>query len=175
MRLFTALLPPPQVVASLRDELARHPRDEGSGVLRWTGPAQWHLTLGFYGRDDPVARAHWLRERLAGLPAPTVRLTGAGTFPGVLWTGVQAAGLAELAAAVRPESEDREFRAHLTLARGDAPGALAVWTRLLAGYRSPRWTAGEVVLMRSDPGPGGPAYTTVERFRLGAPAGENLS
>lgn len=171
-RLFTALLPPEPVLASLRQELDRHPGDRGGRRVRWTTMAQWHVTLGFYGTDDPVAREDWLRPRLAGLAAPTLWLEGAGTFRGVLWTGVLGEGLRDVAEAARPDHEERAFHGHLTLARGPAQGVLGRWRRALTGYRSPEWTATEVVLMRSDSGgPGqGPRYTVVERFPLGAPS-----
>lgn len=165
-RLFSALLPAPAVVASLRKALEGV---DGAGA-RWTQSTQWHVTLGFYGTVDVAARITWLRARLAGAVAPTVRLTGAGTFPGVLWTAVHGTGLDRLAEAVRPAEEDRPFRAHLTLARGGSPGALARAERALAEFESPPWTPAEVVLLRSDPGEDGPRYTPVERFDLGAPA-----
>ncbi|MEU6644865.1 RNA 2',3'-cyclic phosphodiesterase [Saccharomonospora sp. NPDC046836] len=166
-RLFSAVLLPDEVVASLQSELDRHPRGAGARRLRWIEAAQWHVTLGFYGLDDPQSRAGWLEQRVTGLPAPTLTLAGGGTFPGVLWTGVLGSGLTELAGAVWPEQDDREFQGHVTLARGDRPQALAAWARLLAEYRSPEWLAADAVLMRSDPKPTGPVYTTVERFRLG--------
>lgn len=165
-RLFSALLPADEVTASLRDELASHREPVGSRELRWATEDQWHVTLGFYGDDDPVARAGWLRERLAGLRAPVVRLSGSGTFPTVLWVHVAGDGLTDVAEAVRTEREQRAFRAHLTLARGGRPGALTAWRRLLAAYASPEWVAEEVVLMRSDAGEHGPVYSVVERFGL---------
>ncbi|PXY30718.1 RNA 2',3'-cyclic phosphodiesterase [Prauserella flavalba] len=175
-RLFSALVPPEEVVASLRAELARHPEGPSSRRLRWAAPENWHVTLGFYGRDDIAARTGWLRRRLAGHAAPVLRLEAGGTFRGVLWIGVRGSGLGQLAEAARSDERvpaEHAFHGHLTLARGHAPAALAVWARLLAEYRSPEWIADEAVLMRSDPGERGPAYTTVVRFPLGRPvAGE---
>ncbi|MFC4001162.1 RNA 2',3'-cyclic phosphodiesterase [Prauserella oleivorans] len=168
-RLFTALPLPGEAVDSLRAELARHPCGPGSRRLRWSRPQTWHVTLGFYGMDDPRERSAWLRERLAGIAAPVVRLEASGSFRGVLWIGVRGDGLDELAAAVRPEDEERAFRGHLTLARGDAPAAIRAWARLLGSYRGPAWTAREVVLFRSDAGARGHVHTPVERFPLGRP------
>ncbi|PXY33118.1 RNA 2',3'-cyclic phosphodiesterase [Prauserella sp. PE36] len=171
-RLFSALVPPQEVLASLRAELARHPKGPGSRRLRWAAPESWHVTLGFYGLDDIAARTDWLRRRLAGRSAPVLRLEAGGTFRGVLWTGVRGSGLGELAEAVRPGESvpaEQAFHGHLTLARGHAPAVLVAWARLLAEYRSPEWIADEAVLMRSDPGERGPAYTTVVRFPLGRP------
>ncbi|ASR35338.1 hypothetical protein BAY61_10415 [Prauserella marina] len=176
-RLFSALIPPPEVVASLRTELGRlglggNGRDGGDGEevgrLREEPASRWHITLGFYGRDLTSSRTAWLRERLTGAPAPTLRLAGAGAFSDVIWVGVFGSGLAELAAAVRPDGEVRRFRAHLTIARGATVERARRFGEALAGYRGPRWQATEAVLVRSDPGESGPVYSTVERFPLGS-------
>jgi len=58
--LFSALLPPEEVVESLRGELDRL----GAWVddeLRWSTPDRWHITLGFYGKhDDPAEHVELL-------------------------------------------------------------------------------------------------------------------
>ena len=170
-RLFTAVTPSAAAISALREELGRYP--SGRGPLRWVEVPQWHITLGFYGMDDPGTRASWLKARLAGLRAPTVRLVGTGSFPGVLWVGVREHGLTEVADAIRPEDEKRPFRPHLTLARGRAFGTIERWRRLLAEFESPAWTATEVVLFRSDRAEdgrrAGPRYSVVERFPLDSP------
>ncbi|WP_298181456.1 RNA 2',3'-cyclic phosphodiesterase [Saccharomonospora sp.] len=173
-RLFAAVTPSPKVVSALREELDRHLLERGP--LRWVETPQWHITLGFYGKDDPDGRVSWLRPRLAGLSAPTVRLVGAGSFSGVLWIGVREHGLTEVAEEIRPEGQTRPFHPHLTLARGRASGAIDAierWRRRLAEFESPEWTAAEVVLFRSDRVEdgrrAGPRYSVVERFPLDAP------
>lgn len=175
-RLFSALLPSAETVAALRRELARHRGPATPSSMRWSTVEQWHVTLGFYGPGDPDARAAWLGSRLAGLRAPVLRLAGVGTFPGVLWLGVEASGLSAVATAARPEGERRPFVAHLTLARAtshradrSAVAELRCWHRLLAGFTSPAWTASDVVLMRSDSHADGTRYGVVERFPLDAP------
>ncbi|SFB55638.1 2'-5' RNA ligase [Amycolatopsis marina] len=158
VRLFSALVPSAEAVRSLREALD----DVPEAGLRWTPPSQWHITLGFYGVDDPQARAGQLRTSLTGLPAREVRLTGTGTFPGVLWVGVDG-NLADLATATEAKADERPFRPHLTVARNRdrlRPESLA---DTLAGYRGPSWTATEVVLCASEPGP---RYTPIERFGL---------
>ncbi|SNR44953.1 2'-5' RNA ligase [Haloechinothrix alba] len=173
MRLFAAFVPPRPVTESLALELARHrPGARGDrGGLRWVDPALWHVTVAFYGRDDPDRRTEWLRDRLAGYAAPRLRLEGAGTFPGVLWTGVTGDSERLRSVAVRAGTgeRNRRYHAHLTLARWKGAAAAAHaegWRRLLAGYHGPGWLAGELVLMRSDRGPDGPRYTVLERFAL---------
>ena len=173
MQLFSAVVPPSDVVIALEEELAGL-RAAVPGP-RWIPPGQWHVTLGFYGQGgDPDERARWLRGALAGQAAPTLRLEGAGTFSRVLYLGVYSDGLTELAAAAGA-GQDRPYLPHLTIARtrDEVPPELP---RRLAGYVGGTWTATEAVLMRSDPGERGSRYTVVERFPLvsrqagGAPA-----
>lgn len=89
-RLFSALLLPDEVVTSLRRELDNRGGPRAEQGLRWMPVEEWHITLGFYGLDDPRARAEWLRHRLAGSPPPTLRIDGSGTFRGYSGPGYTA-------------------------------------------------------------------------------------
>lgn len=163
MRLFTALWPAPHVVRSLEAELA-HWTD--GPRLRWVSPERWHVTLGFFGDDDDATtRAEWLRRSLAGRDALSLRLTGGGAFPGVLWMGVDGPGLAELAQAAGSDAQPRTFHAHLTIARGPR-SATARLARQLAQHRGPQWIAREVALVHSERDQHGSRYRVVERFPL---------
>ncbi|WP_020660698.1 RNA 2',3'-cyclic phosphodiesterase [Amycolatopsis benzoatilytica] len=158
MRLFSALRPPADVAAEVARALG--PRGES---LRWTDPAGWHVTLAFYGQADPAERTRFLAAALAGRNSVDVRLSGSGTFPGVLWLGVAGEGLAGLAAAAGAEPE-REYRPHLTLARLARAHDPAAWTERLAEFRSRVWTVDRVELMG-----GGSPYRTLASWPLGRP------
>jgi RNA 2',3'-cyclic 3'-phosphodiesterase len=163
MLLFSAVLPPAQVVESLRVHLAG--AQAAAPDVRWVPPVQWHITLGFYGEDeDPAERSQWLRAGLSGHLAPVLRLQGAGTFSRVLYLGVYSQGLAELAT-LAGAGQDRPYLPHLTVARtqGDVPSELP---RRLASYVSEPWRATEAVLIRSERTDAGPRYTVVDRFPL---------
>lgn len=168
MRLFSAFPVPAAATAALRARLATLDAAGAEG-LRWTDPEGWHITLGFYGDDEPRARAAWLAQRLDGLSAPVLRLAGAGAFPGVLWAGVtvESGELTPLAEAVRSPDDHRRFLAHVTLARADHGAELDTPLRELADLRGPAWRPDAVVLLRSEHGSGGPVYTPVSRFGLG--------
>jgi 2'-5' RNA ligase len=155
-------VPPAHVV----DHLATWLGDvAGPPELRWTPVDRWHVTLGFFGDDDdPVRRTKWLRRRAEGRQAPALRLAGGGTFPGVLWSGVQTRDdrllgrLAQAAGAGR-----RGFRPHLTVARwrsGTPDGETLI--QLLSGYTGPWFMPDAVVLLRSE----NQTYTTVDRLPL---------
>lgn len=172
MRLFSALVPPAAAVDHLVTWLGERTAGlppELRATLRWTPVQRWHVTFGFFGDDDdPVRRTRWLRRRASGRPAPTLRLAGGGTFPGVLWIGVSTdderrfAQLARAAGAGR-----RDYHPHLTVARwrNGRPERDAL-TAAVAGYSGPWFTPDAVVLLRSEPGQGGPTYTMVERLPL---------
>jgi 2'-5' RNA ligase len=111
---------------------------------------------------------------VAGTPAMSLRLAGAGRFgslrrPQVFWAGLDgdveplvalAARLASAARSLDLPVEDRPFRPHLTLGRWPprrpADGTLA---ERLAGYRGPSWPVTEVRLVESHLGRRAPYET----------------
>jgi 2'-5' RNA ligase len=131
-----------------------------------------HMTLVFVGNvaaDRAGALACIVRNLRA--PAFDLRLDRLGHFAGarVAWAGCGAvpqalkALQAALESAVREAGfavERRAFRPHVTLARDvRAPLSPGDWPAI-------DWTAREVVLARSDPGPGGVRYRVVCRRDL---------
>ncbi|HVV09562.1 RNA 2',3'-cyclic phosphodiesterase [Amycolatopsis sp.] len=173
MLLFSAIVPPAQLVESL--DLRLDAVRAQAPDVRWIPPERWHITLGFYGEAaESESRVDWLAKALAGQRAPVLRLEGAGTFTRVLYLGVYSEGLTALAARAGAEA-DRPYLPHLTVARttGEVPPELS---RRLARYVSEPWTATEAVLMRSDATPTGRRYSVVGRFPLDAhQAGQALS
>lgn len=132
-RLFVALTPPREAIERARRAVVRV--RGGLPAARWVDPARWHVTLRFLG-DTATERVPDLIERLdtlPAMPAPTLELSGAGTFPlrgrpAVLWIGLsgELARLSDLAAAVDRavtaaggSARQQKFRAHLTVARVD--------------------------------------------------------
>ena len=98
MRIFAAIVPPPQVVEDLDEFLA--PRRESGGASpgpRWAAPEQFHITLAFAGeaRGSDVEEAQEAIEQVTRRRGPLeLRLRGAGAFPGpgharTLWLGVE--------------------------------------------------------------------------------------
>ncbi|MCG3752785.1 MULTISPECIES: RNA 2',3'-cyclic phosphodiesterase [unclassified Amycolatopsis] len=157
MQLFAALRPPADVAAEIADALGERDR-----LLRWSDPAGWHITLAFYGEADPAGCAAFLDRALDGRKSVDVRLSGSGTFPGVLWLGVAGEDLADLAAAATMGSgEQRPYRPHLTLARCSRTRPPTAWTEHLAGFRGRAWTADRVELMG-----GGSPYRTLRSWPL---------
>ena len=188
MRLFVAVVPPPEVLDEL--EAAVAPLRPGWPALRWTGMPAWHLTLAFLGEvGDGTAAALGPRlERAAGRhPSLPVSLAGGGAFPGpararVLWTGLRGdrRALAALAGSVAagarragapPPDEGRRFKPHVTLARCREPTNVTGLVAELSGYVGAPWMATEIHLIRSSPGGVGaaPDYETVARWPLRDP------
>ena len=183
MRVFAALRPPPEVLGSL--EAALEDVRASSGLsLRWTDPAQWHLTLAFRA-DLPEGSVEETLGRLAELAAAhaplRLELAGAGVFAHrTLWAGVGGQTQALAALMAEPllgedavEARTRR-RAHLTLARvsaraprpprrrrrGQEPPpdptrlVLEAAVHTLSVYRNPVWVAREVELVASQLGQG---------------------
>lgn len=122
---------------------------------RWVAPEKLHVTLSFLGEVEPErvpTLAQALRQVGAAHAPLVLRVEGGGSFgspmqPRVLWAGLGgetealAALQADVVAALRPlgfAPEERNFTAHLTLARarqlrGDR--ALAVCVRALEQER----------------------------------------
>ncbi|RRO16131.1 RNA 2',3'-cyclic phosphodiesterase [Saccharopolyspora rhizosphaerae] len=177
MRLFTALWPSEEAVAHLAGTIAAldpaRVTEATSGLrkFRFAAAERWHLTLRFHGDDaDPQRVADRLDRRAARVSgdAPRLRLSGSGTFRGVLWVGVEPATDGDrraLGGLVRAADGDPGgFRAHLTVARWASGRAdRRSVAGLLTGYSGPWWTVGEIAVMRSDQGEGVPAYRAVHR------------
>ncbi len=191
-RLFCAVELPAKTRAAVFSHLTRlRATLTAPARVSWEREDKLHLTLKFFGeveaaRDEALAVA---LTRAAGKARPlTLTIKGAGVFhsigrPNVIWLGVsdEAGDLARLRARVEDECaesdfprEVRAFHPHVTLARvRQADGE----TRRLAhrhvdmGFEPASFAVGEIVLMRSQPGPGGTAYTVLSRHELNSPAG----
>lgn len=139
MRLFAAVVPPPECLDELGRVVDRLHGLPGADGLRWTSRPGWHLTLAFMGEVGEELLPE-LRVRLGRAahrtPAFPLRLHGGGHFGRrALWTGV--AGdldtlrlLAERSDAAARRAgvamdEHRRYQAHLTVGRGRGGGGAA--------------------------------------------------
>ncbi len=189
MRFFVAVVPTGSAVRELRSALTLLP-DPG---VAWTDPADWHLTLAFFG-EVPYDRRPALSTALADLATRTglvrLHLAGGGHFDSrVLWAGIDgdveglhalALGTREAAESANVDFDNRPYRPHLTLAfahqRGkDAtstdstspPGAPDVrpLADALTHFSSTPWHADKLLLMSTRPGHS-PSYTVEESWDL---------
>lgn len=169
MRLFTALWPPASAIDALRADAG----DEVPRGWRRTDVTTWHLTLAFHGEVDPGVSARRLERAAHGLPAPRLRLAGAGEFDGVRWAGVEVDGSLD-GLVTAAGGDPTRFVAHVTVLRrrprpGPDPEARPAtpWS----GHRGPWWRPGEVLLVASEPGRGGMRYRVIHRVPLAPPPG----
>lgn len=190
MRMFAAVVPPPEVVEHLDDFLEVR---RAAAPFRWAPPEQLHVTVAFYpdvperALDDLVERLEVAAGRRTRFAA---RVAGGGAFPHVagarvLWADLDLADddRAELdrlatgarAAAVKAGTtvDGQRFRPHLTVARLGHPDDVTDWVRLLDAYDGPAWTVDTLTLLASylGEGPRGrPRYEVVAEVPLsGAP------
>jgi 2'-5' RNA ligase len=190
LRLFIALETNPAMQAALQ-EAQRTLQRRGELPVRWVPVAQMHLTLQFLGNVMAAhvpALADAIRFAIMPHHAFLLRSGAVGAFPNaqaprVLWLDVR--GEVEALLVVQRDvahavthvegvvADRKPFRPHLTLGRvregkRDRPGANAVAAALARPVAVPTaaWRVGEVALIRSVLGAGGPRYTVLERFPL---------
>ncbi len=168
-RLFVAVWPPADVLDAVA-ALARPPVDG----LRWTGRAQWHVTLRFLGTvdDEGAAAVVAALGGVAGVGAVEAELGPAVGRFGNRVLHVPVTGLGDVAdrvialtAGLGQPPEDREFFGHLTLARV-AKGRRVDLQPQAGEAVGGRWTVDEVCLVKSHLAPTGARYEVVERFSL---------
>jgi 2'-5' RNA ligase len=185
MRLFAAVELPDDVLEDLAEQVG--PRAEAGTDIRWTDPAQWHLTLAFMESvpdhcvDDLVERMGVACARRSPF---TLSLLGAGAFPNpyaarVLWAGVadESAALPPLARSLRNAAakagappDGARFHPHVTLGRFRRPTEATRWIRTFDAYVSPEFRVTSVGLVESHLGEGRrrrPRHEVVARFPLG--------
>ncbi len=160
---------------------------EDASGLRYTDPAQAHLTLKFLGEADPE-RVPELREALVEVVDETgvgpfdLTAGGLGVFPDieyiqVLWLGIEE-GTSELTTLHRAiearmtalgfEPEEHDFTPHITLARMDHGGGKEYVQNQLRAHNptADSIQVEHVTLMESRLTSDGPVYSPVERFEL---------
>ncbi|MFP4373945.1 MAG: RNA 2',3'-cyclic phosphodiesterase [Spirochaetaceae bacterium] len=184
----------------LRDRLARlqHVLADHEPAVRRVAAENLHLTLHFLGNtaDDRIAAVRGAMSRaLSAFERFDARARGAGCFPSarkprVFWAGVEDptgrlaaihASLARELTALGFELDSRRFSPHITIAharkradRSDLVAAAADLAASAATRLGPRGTllpVQAVSLVESVLGRGGPQYTDVEAFVLGAGSG----
>jgi 2'-5' RNA ligase len=185
LRIFCAVEMPDELRSRVAERVRRLRSEFPDVRASWEKPEKLHITLKFLG-DVESARVEALSSAAARTAASLepfeLTIDEPGTFPSqgqprVLWLGiVDASGrLAHMQRALEAECaadgferESRAFRPHLTLARvRSTQGA----RELAAAHRetpfeSQRFRVSELVVMRSELGPGGSRYTPLSRHAL---------
>jgi 2'-5' RNA ligase len=169
--IFVAVVPPAAVVEALAT--AVRPLREAAPELAWVAPERWHVTLCFLGAVQPSAELRGRLERVAHRhPAQQVQVAGAGRFGDrVLFAKVAgelkplATGVVRAAQRAGYETEDRPFRAHLTLARGRRARAdLRPLVAQLSELAGGPWLVDRLSLMRSQQ----PRYEVLDAWPIGS-------
>ena len=183
MRLFTALDLPGEIRGKLEELLVRL---RPAAPIHWIPPANLHITTKFIG-EWPEERLEELKSSLAGIAVRdpiAVHIKDLGAFvnprkPRIFWCGVDAPGLAALAAdteaatsALGIASGEHAYSPHLTLARiKDGFDMTALRTVVVAesSLDFGSFEAHSFNLYQSRPGAGGSVYTKLAEFPLSRP------
>lgn len=181
-RSFCAIELPSETRARAADHIARLREGVPEARASWERVEKLHLTLKFIGEIAPerVGALSGAAER-AALHSQSfiLALGGRGAFPPrgnprVLWLGVEdSAGplislhnrLEDECAAVGFARESRPFHPHLTLARIRAPQGARQLAELhrQTDFERMEFTVADIVVLRSELGPGGSRYTEISR------------
>lgn len=176
-------------LAAIIDDVA-HRSEQAGARVRWTPAANLHITLRFIGATpepdvDRIAAA--LEPPLAARPFD-IMLAGLGTFPGsgpprVIWAGIARGAeilgrlydeVEERLQAAGCATEERPFRAHLTLGRvRTGPPRAANAVRRASGdvaLEVGPITVDHVTLYESRPSSTGSTYHQLLRTCFGKPA-----
>ena len=185
LRVFCAIELPAEVRARAADRIARLREAVPEVRASWERTEKLHITLKFLGEIDS--------ERVEALSVAASRATqntrsftlaieGAGAFPPrgnprILWLGINdsSGSLACLQSRLEEECattgfarEERAFHPHLTLARIRAPqGARKLASvHQKTGFAAMEFAVADLIVMRSELGPGGSRYTEISRHRF---------
>lgn len=185
-RIFCAVELPDEVKSRVAEHIKRLRSEFPHARASWEKPEKLHITLKFLGEVEP-SRVEDL-SRAASHAASRVepfRLTidEAGAFPPhgqprVLWLGIEdssgrlaalQSSLEDACAAAGFPREPRPFKPHLTLARLRSPqGARELAAAHREAHFEPQdFNVSELVVMRSELGPGGSRYTPLSRRPFG--------
>ncbi|MBI5599303.1 MAG: RNA 2',3'-cyclic phosphodiesterase [Deltaproteobacteria bacterium] len=196
LRTFIAIELPDEVRAkleTLQDRLKKDTVIDGwlageagiSKVISWARPDTIHLTLKFLGdieagRVDAISGE--LKKAAEGANGFTINIHGFGGFPNlknprVMWVGVEESdGLRllyeNIESRMEPlgfEREKRGFSPHLTVGRVKDPRNGKRLGEKFEGLEidvSASFRVSDIVLFKSELGPGGAAHTPLRRFLL---------
>lgn len=157
----------------------------------WERLEKLHLTLKFLGEiaRDRIGMLSDAAGRAARRTRPfTLALADAGMFPPrgvprILWIGINdlSGALGELQHHLEDEGESagfareaRPFHPHVTIARVRSPQGAPKLSELhqKLGFESIKFPVQEIVVMKSDLGPGGSSYTELSRHKFKAEVDE---
>ena len=182
MRVFIAIDVPEEIrqrLAAMQDQLR-----PATNAARWVAADSVHITLKFLGEINE-RRRNDIDDALTGLSWKPLSITvqGIGFFPGkrsprILWAGVQCPTMEGLAKEVDSrlvsagfDSENRAFRAHLTLARTRTKelrleSGLVKSAEPVAETEFGMFQADRINLYQSTLKPGGSLYTKLKEYPL---------
>ena len=186
-RVFCAVELPLKVRARAADHAARLRDRSAETRASWPRADNLHLTLKFLGeiaRTRVEALSNAAARAALSIQPFDLTIKGAGAFPPrgfprVLWLGINdsSGGLVRLQSQLEDECatagfarEERPFHPHLTLARIRATQGARRLASLHQemGFEAIEFPVTDLVVMRSDLGPGGSRYTEISRHEFGA-------
>jgi len=184
-RLFIAVKLPRNIISALEDHQKQ--LQKCGADAKWVEPRNNHLTLKFLG-SVPAEKIKGLIEELDKLFSAQrsfqVILFELGCFPApssarVIWAGLEDTGLIlkNIASDIEDslqklgfEKENREFKAHATLARiRSGQNRIALIEKLEelnTGFKKKKFSIDNITLFESKLSPKGPAYSIIHQVKF---------
>ena len=172
IRSFLAMTFPVAVTRKIAEEIERQ-RKSVAAKVSWVAPANLHVTLRFLGSiDENLVDGIVLRlKKVAARHAPfEARARGLGSFPNVLWVGVEGDGMVKLQRDVEGAmvelgfaKEERAFHPHITVGRVK-DGTVGEWSSQAEFGAA---TLNEIVVYESRTQRSGAEYIARARVALG--------
>ncbi|MFB3924729.1 MAG: RNA 2',3'-cyclic phosphodiesterase [Syntrophales bacterium] len=152
--------------------------------VKWVNPNGIHLTLHFFGHitgDEIELASRIVKKNMEGAESFMLNVGLVGVFPGwkrprVLWIGIggEIGALGALRKRIEQgleeagfETEDRDFKPHLTLGRIKSPAEASGVEKIIGSgkeFTAGSFTAQGLTLFKSDLHPTGAVYTKLEYF-----------
>lgn len=191
VRVFCAIELPTEVRARAAIHITRLRDAVPYARASWERMEKLHITLKFLGEiaSNQVEALSDAASRAAQVTRPfMLALEGAGAFPTrgvprILWLGINDSSglLSKLQSHLEEECEragfareERPFHPHLTIARIRTPRAARQLSQLHQelGFEAIEFSVTELLVMRSELGPGGSRYTEISRHSFKADMSE---
>ena len=180
-RIFLGIVPPQDVIHTLRRSVASYKNEKWAGEVKWVKPVNLHLTLKFVGNvavGELETLVSTAETAISSFGSFEIGITGLKIFPKPSRPSVICAGtgknlpLLTLAKTIEDSLagdgspiEKRGFKGHITLGR--CKKSFPRKQKIYDIIEATSFSANEIIIFQSILRPNGPEYRVEKKIRLG--------